>query len=373
MSSIKKYKEYEKKLWKMPLAGMLFVICIPRSHATIQMIGNNFWEDFSVLSLIGFFLWLGMSGLLVSIIPFFGAKIIIRAQLNRAIENCTITSMRDFEYYREKLTGLSPATISILTDLEIEQQKDVTASILQYENLGILKQGEDHAYYITEKGYAYDSLNESDRYLIEHLVKGDFDMEHDTCWKQLAMEEAVSEGYVTRADRTRQENADGSGRKRKNIPPGIWFVFLMIWSALASNRLSALDEVFETMPEHASFARQMQFFLEQPLHVQLGILESVAIFFCLMYFVAYFFVAPRVWDIMGQKVRIRRTDYGNQMAECVYGMKNFIHDYSNLSEADKRQVIIWEDYLVYAVVLEENQRIVNEIFQMRSEMLRSGS
>ena len=53
------------------------------------------------------------------------------------------------------------------------------------------------------------------------------------------------------------------------------------------------------------------------------------------------------------------------MSEYVYGMKNFIHDFSNLSEADKGQVVLWDDYLIYAVVLEENQQIVDEIMQRR--------
>lgn len=55
------------------------------------------------------------------------------------------------------------------------------------------------------------------------------------------------------------------------------------------------------------------------------------------------------------------------MAECIYGMKNFIHDFSNLSEAHKEQVVLWDDYLVYAVVLEENQQIVKEIMKRRKE------
>ena len=67
--------------------------------------------------------------------------------------------------------------------------------------------------------------------------------------------------------------------------------------------------------------------------------------------------------------QIRRTEYENQMAECVYGMKNFIHDYSNLNVADRQQVVLWEDYLVYAVVLEENEEIVNEISKTRRETL----
>ena len=65
------------------------------------------------------------------------------------------------------------------------------------------------------------------------------------------------------------------------------------------------------------------------------------------------------------KQRYRRTQSGNEMAEYVYGMKNFIRDYSNLSEADKSQLALWDDYLIYAVVLEENEQIVADIRKMR--------
>ena len=49
-------------------------------------------------------------------------------------------------------------------------------------------------------------------------------------------------------------------------------------------------------------------------------------------------------------------------------MKNFIHDYSNLSQADQEQVVLWDDYLIYAVVLEENQQIVAEIMERRKKV-----
>ena len=91
-----------------------------------------------------------------------------------------------------------------------------------------------------------------------------------------------------------------------------------------------------------------------------------------MFLIAYVVavMSPAGADIVKSMIQqIRRTDYGNQMAECVYGMKNFIHDYSNLSEVDRRQVVLWEDYLVYAVVLEENEQIVKEILDERKEML----
>ena len=53
------------------------------------------------------------------------------------------------------------------------------------------------------------------------------------------------------------------------------------------------------------------------------------------------------------------------MAECIHGMKNFIHDFSNLSEANQEHLILWDDYLVYAVLLEENEKIIKEIMKQR--------
>lgn len=56
-----------------------------------------------------------------------------------------------------------------------------------------------------------------------------------------------------------------------------------------------------------------------------------------------------------------RTARGNEYAEYIWGMKNFIHDYSYLNEAEKDALALWDDYLIYAVLLEENTQIQKEI------------
>ena len=53
------------------------------------------------------------------------------------------------------------------------------------------------------------------------------------------------------------------------------------------------------------------------------------------------------------------------MVEQIAGMKNFIHDFSNLSENEKESVIVWNDFLVYAVLLEENSKIIKDIFNYK--------
>lgn len=359
LSSLKKYREYERRLWLIPLAFLIFnMLFLSGKKAFGYLI-----EDPNILTVIGFVMLFFLQTLILSIIPFFIGKIIIKTHIKTTMLNCTITNMRDFDYYREKLTGLSPAIISILTDLEIEQKKDVAASVLQYENLGLLTETADNTYHVTDKYYRCNDLNESDRYLIEHLEKGDFDFENDTEWKHLVMEEAVSEGYVKKKG---FQNKNDS-QKGCLVPLAVVLIWLF-WMASASQRLNEFAAVLDTASENASLAEQMIFLRQNNLIPEC--IEVILLFIYMMFMVAYVLSSHRVGAIITKNNKpIKRTEYGYDMAECIYGMKNFIHDYSNLNEADKRYVVLWEDYLVYAVVLEENIQIVNEISRTRRKSL----
>lgn len=61
-----------------------------------------------------------------------------------------------------------------------------------------------------------------------------------------------------------------------------------------------------------------------------------------------------------------RTKKGKILAEQIAGMQNYIYDYSLLSEKDKEQIKIWDEFLVYAVLLEENEKVIDEIFKQKN-------
>ncbi len=359
LSSLKKYRQYERKLWLIPLACLILSMLYPSGKKAF----SDLMENPNILTVLGIIMLFFLQTLILSVVPFFIGKIIIKTHINTTIRNCTITNIHDFDYYREKLTGLSPAVISILTDLDIEQKKDAAASVLQYENLGLLREISDNTYRVTDKYYRCGDLNESDRYLISHLEKGDFDWENDTKWKQLVMEEAISEGYV-RKKRILSKDSSKKGCLAPLAAALIWF----FWIVSARQRLDDFTAVLDTAPGNSSLAEQVNFLIQNNLIPEC--IEVTLMFIYMMFLFAYMLSATRVGAIiMKNNKPIKRTEYGNYMAECIYGMKNFIHDYSNLNEADKRYVVLWEDYLVYAVVLEENMQIVNEISRTRRESL----
>ena len=127
LSAIKKYKKYEKMLMLIPLAVMLIIAVSPGGRTVLK----GFAEKPDIKYAAGSVLFFITASITISVIPFFIGKIIIKTEIKTTIKNCTIANMHDFDYYRDKLTGLSPAVISLLTNLEIEQKKDVAASILQ--------------------------------------------------------------------------------------------------------------------------------------------------------------------------------------------------------------------------------------------------
>ena len=66
---------------------------------------------------------------------------------------------------------------------------------------------------------------------------------------------------------------------------------------------------------------------------------------------------------------LKRTIKGEQLTDIILGMKNFIHDFSLLNEADKNDILLWDDFLVYAIVLEENTKIIEEILNLKKVKL----
>ncbi|MGN0389607.1 MAG: hypothetical protein ACI4L2_02245, partial [Wujia sp.] len=106
LSSITKFKQEERRLRILPFACLAFVIlgtgkeafaCYAAAPGTMAAVGVIAWF------LLGTLIFAGIPYLVMK------TRIVIRRRI--AIQNCTIDNIQDFDYYRDKLTGLSPATI----------------------------------------------------------------------------------------------------------------------------------------------------------------------------------------------------------------------------------------------------------------------
>lgn len=357
----------DRLVWLIPIGFMLRDIIITWNQVKEVLTDNPSPGVIAVMLLAQ-----ALVGLIQGLFWVMLAKVIVHTARRQLLKRSTFITVNDIDYYRDKLDGLAPGTISLLADLAIEKRKDIAACILRYENLGILGTDEYGKYVLkTDRDLRSDTaLRNSDRYLIKALTERQCDMVDEAAWQRMAVQEAIDDGYIydglfAKRSKGRETAGKAAGCFAGCVMPIIVLVIMAAFINSIMPQADEFDAVLSALPDSATFREQVEYISMYPQYYPViakmivAVLVSLAAIFTPLVMV--------VWGIVSTatKQRYRRTPLGNEMAEYVYGMKNFIHDYSNLSEADKSQLALWDDYLIYAVVLEENEQIVADIRKMR--------
>ena len=55
-----------------------------------------------------------------------------------------------------------------------------------------------------------------------------------------------------------------------------------------------------------------------------------------------------------------RTKKGQEINLRLEGLKNFLKDFSTLDQKTQEQLVLWDEYLIYSVLFEQNEKIVSE-------------
>jgi len=58
-----------------------------------------------------------------------------------------------------------------------------------------------------------------------------------------------------------------------------------------------------------------------------------------------------------------RNKQARNINEKLEGLRNYMKDFSQLSESQYNEIVLWEDYLIYSVILGQNSKIVKEIME----------
>ena len=357
----------EHLVWLIPIGFMLRDIIITWDQVEEVLADNPTPAIIAVM--------IGMQALVGLILGLFWVmlfKVIIHTARRQLLKRSTFITVNDIDYYRDKLDGLAPGTISLLADLKIEKRKDIAACILKYENLGIIKTDEYGRYVLDTDGdwQMNPALRNSDRYLVKALTERGCDAVDEAAWQRMAVQEAIDDGYIydglfAKRSKVKETAGKAAGCFAGCLVPIIIIVGMAFLINAITPQLDELEQILDALPDTATFREQVEYLSMYPQYYPV----MAELILAAIVMLAAFFM-PGIMVVGGivstaTKQRYRRTQSGNEMAEYVYGMKNFTHDYSNLSEADKSQLALWDDYLIYAVVLEENEQIVADIRKMR--------
>ena len=303
------------------------------------------------------------STLKYAIIPY----IIISIIAKNTKSSVKFTSVEYLKYYREQLSDLSASDISILMDLKLEHKKDIAGNIMQFELLGYLKKdGED---YIVQDGYLHDlNLTAADKFFLANI----YDICHNNImaisnWHRMTMEEARNKDLITKSG----INVKSSKTKVLLLIAVIVLICSIIYLGISGGLNKILEGIASISTDDGIPLNKesIKAFLNYHPQMALYVASILNIALCVIFLNAY----PILW--FGSKIAsmisqspYKRTDKGNKLTEYIYGLQNFIHDFSNLNDYDKEGLVLWDKYLIYAVILEENTKIIDEIKEYKNKI-----
>lgn len=321
---------------------LVFLTVIVCAYAFVLLFGSSIgvFEGWSVFEIYTLALALSFFVLSMLLFPLLIAAVVLGFQKGRAgrvKDDATFLSTKNIDYYRDDLSELSPALVSLLIDLDIYGKKDIAATLLRMKNKHVLSFQKDGR--ILPTGNHENQLDEGEAELLYIIKKGGLNSRRVlSYWKENRFREAEKKGYIQRS--TEKKKISG----KEILAAGIAAIAaLSLWGGFFAFDLYSLIENAES-----------------GIIILFLYLLLIDALLCL----PFYFLTKKAGYLKRGDVIWERTALGNETAEKIAGLGRFIHAFSMLSEAKKEQVALWEDYLVYALVLEENEKIVKDISRL---------
>ncbi len=307
--------------------------------------GIGIFEKWTVENLIiAFFLTFFVISM--TLIPVLIAACVLgvqRGKAKRVRDNATFVPVQGIEYYRDSLSELNPALVSLLIDLDIYGKKDIVATLLRLQNKKAISFQKNGKIIATSENK--QKLDQSEIELLNIIKGGKLNNKNTLLnWKKNRFNKAEQLGYIEKntVDRTKNIGKYSIIAFVSLIPTFI------LWGIFLSLNLYDINNLFEII-------------------IMFLFLMAIDVFL----FVPWYLLVRQAVYFNRDDILWKRTPLGNEIAEKIAGLAKFIHEFSRLSEAEKEEIVLWDDYLVYAIVLEENEQIVKEICKSYKIDIRS--
>ena len=233
-------------------------------------------------------------------------------------------------YYRDILKNYSPAELSYIDKFEILPKNDIVATLLSLElkNLIFL----DNTIQINSN--ASKKVSDNEKYVLYSIQNGKITNFNENEFITKVKSDAVKNGLL-------KESKTEFNKIIKVLILFMFFIAIMIFICLTLfndfiiNPTNIVDwKLFIFM-----FAVLLVFYLPISLCI---------------YFYTY--------RIKMKNNNYMRTKKGNEVNEQLEGLKNFLKDFSLIHERDENGLAIWEDYMIYSVIFNQNTDIIENIW-----------
>jgi len=233
-------------------------------------------------------------------------------------------------YYRDILKNYSPAELSYIDKFEILPQNDIAASLLSLElNNNIYLDNQ-----IQINDTSTENISSNEKYILDSIEDGKITNLNETEFTTKVKEDAIRNGLL-------KESKIEWGKFTRVLILSLSFMALMIFICIT------LFSDFVSNP--TNIADWKLFILMFAILLILYLPISIGIYF-------------NTYIVKMKKNSYIRTKKGEELNENLEGLKNYLKDYSNIHEKDEKSLTLWEDYLIYSVIFNQNTKVIKNIW-----------
>lgn len=240
----------------------------------------------------------------------------------RKQEDNIIIKNIDFKYYHDIIEEYSPATLSFILD-GTEFDKDLGASIIYLINKGYLELQEENKITRTNKDCSKLSKD------LQLLCNSDIN--HLLAFRKLNTKNTDEEKQANIASETTSK-----------------------WISLVEKQAVEAGLVIERKEYRMTSILSILCILEVIYTMSIDA-WALFCFSCVLVFILIF---VKIWTF--DKNKWVKTQKGYEIFTKIVGLKNYIKDYSMLSDSELKEIAIWDDYLIYAIIFNNTSKLNKE-------------
>ena len=234
-------------------------------------------------------------------------------------------------YYRDIISKYSPAVLSYIDDFKLEE-KDIVATLMSLE----LKQKLTIKDGIKIINDSEENLDENEKYIFKKLKNNTLKNINMLEFEEKVIKDCLDYNLL-------EEKKDINKKIIKKV-----FFSVCIYILIVAGFFN-----FPTFYNNIPNKNIAILFL--PVMFILFFIMIILPFSTIVYIKSYYRMNKQNPYIRNKKAR--------NINKKLEGLRKYVKDFSQLSKSQYNEIVLWEDYLIYSVILGQNSKIVKEIMK----------
>lgn len=255
----------------------------------------------------------------------------------------SVLSESDFEkekqYFREIINNYNAAIISYIDDFKMDYQRDEALVLLNLKLKGFIEfdKGKEEIITNESKKDEVDGLSLCEKIVYNGIKNGKLNLIHWSTFRETVEKDAKNQELILP---NKKRNAVIDDEKDKKFGTFIQ-IFLVCFLLLLG--LLSLKNVNDTIREI--------------LNISLTTLT------CAFYIIIFFSIIFYRGKSYVGNLKYARTEKGEEINKKIDGLRNFLKEYSLMSERELNEINLWDEYLIYSILFDQNEKAKEELYK----------